>query len=41
MIDKFTERIRIDHLTEIPDYGVSNAMFSNTFGYLWMLYQVH
>mgnify|MGYP000879896598 FL=1 len=28
-------------VTEMPDYGVSNAMFSDTFGYQWMLHQVH
>ncbi len=26
---------------ELPDYGVSNAMFSDPFGYIWMLHQVH
>ena len=31
----------IQPVTEIPDYGVSNAMFSDPFGYLWMLHQVH
>jgi PhnB protein len=31
----------VQPLTEIPNYGVSNAMFSDTFGYLWMLHQVH
>lgn len=28
-------------VTEMPDYGVSNAMFCDSFGYLWMLHQVH
>ncbi|QDR83459.1 VOC family protein [Sporomusa termitida] len=28
-------------LTELPDYGVSNAMFIDAFGYQWMLHQVH
>lgn len=28
-------------VTELPDYGVSNAIFSDTFGYQWMLHQVH
>ncbi|NLO97239.1 MAG: VOC family protein [Peptococcaceae bacterium] len=28
-------------VTEIPDYGVSNAIFSDSFGYIWMLHQVH
>lgn len=31
----------IQPVTEMPDYGVSNAMFSDPFGYLWMLHQVH
>lgn len=31
----------IQPVTEIPDYGVSNAMFSDPFGYVWMLHQVH
>lgn len=28
-------------VTELPGYGVSNAIFSDTFGYQWMLHQVH
>lgn len=28
-------------VTELPDYGVSNAMFTDQFGYLWMLHQIH
>lgn len=31
----------VQPVTEMPDYGVSNAMFSDTFGYLWMLHQIH
>lgn len=31
----------IQAVTEMPDYGVSNAMFSDPFGYIWMLHQVH
>jgi PhnB protein len=31
----------IQPVTEMPDYGVSNAIFSDPFGYLWMLHQVH
>ncbi len=31
----------IQPITEIPDFGVSNAIFLDTFGYLWMLHQVH
>lgn len=28
-------------VTELPDYGVSNAVFSDAFGYQWMLHQIH
>jgi PhnB protein len=28
-------------VTELPDYGVSNAIFSDVFGYQWMLHQMH
>lgn len=28
-------------VTAMPDYGVSNALFSDPFGYHWMLHQVH
>lgn len=31
----------IQAVTEIPDFGVSNAMFMNPFGYIWLLHQVH
>ena len=31
----------VQPVTEIPDFGVSNAIFSDPFGYLWMLHQVH
>lgn len=31
----------VQPVTEIPDYGVSNAIFSDPFGYLWMLHQIH
>lgn len=31
----------VQPVTEMPDYGVSNAMFSDPFGYLWMLHQMH
>lgn len=31
----------IQPLTELPDYGVSNAIISDAFGYLWMLHQIH
>ncbi|MGB4589803.1 MAG: VOC family protein [Clostridiaceae bacterium] len=28
-------------VTELPDYGVSNAIFTDKFGYMWMLHQMH
>lgn len=31
----------IQPVTEIADYGVSNSMFADPFGYIWMLHQVH
>ena len=31
----------IQPVTELPDYGVSNAIFMDTFGYVWMLHQIH
>jgi len=31
----------IQPVTELFDYGVSNAIFMDTFGYIWMLHQVH
>lgn len=31
----------VQPVTEIPDYGVSNAIFTDPFGYVWMLHQVH
>lgn len=31
----------IQSVNELPDYGVSNAIFSDPFGYQWMLHQVH
>ena len=31
----------VQPITEMMDYGVSNAMFSDVFGYIWMLHQVH
>ncbi|WP_096200307.1 VOC family protein [Bacillus sp. FJAT-45350] len=31
----------VQPVTEIHDYGVSNAIFMDTFGYIWMLHQVH
>ena len=31
----------VQPITEIPEYGVSNAIFNDSFGYQWMLHQVH
>lgn len=31
----------VQPLTEIPDCGISNAIFMDPFGYVWMLHQVH
>lgn len=31
----------IQPLTELPDYGVANAIFSDEFSYIWMLHQVY
>lgn len=31
----------VQPVTEMPDYGVSNAMFIDAYGYLWMLHQMH
>lgn len=31
----------VQSVTELPDYGVSNAIFSDPFGYIWMLHQIH
>lgn len=28
-------------VTELRDFGVSNAIFNDTFGYQWMLHQIH
>ncbi len=33
--------MEIQPVTEIPDFGVSNAVFSDAFGYMWMLHQMH
>ncbi|SMC45732.1 MerR family transcriptional regulator [Sporomusa malonica] len=33
--------IEVQPVTELPDYGVSNAIFSDAFGYIWMLHQMH
>ncbi len=31
----------VQPVTEIPDYGVSNAIIYDNYGYMWMLHQVH
>lgn len=31
----------VQPVTEMMDYGLSNAMFSDPFGYIWMLHQIH
>lgn len=31
----------IQAVTEMPDYGITNAMFVDSFGYMWMLHQLH
>lgn len=31
----------VQPVTEMPDYGVSNAIFTDVFGYQWMLHQIH
>ncbi|WP_066638533.1 VOC family protein [Desulfolucanica intricata] len=33
--------IEVQPVTELPDYGVSNAIFIDAFGYQWMLHQLH
>lgn len=44
--ETYTKAIRsgcaeIQSVTPIPDLGISNALFSDPFGYIWMLHQVH
>lgn len=31
----------VQPVTEMADYGVSNAIFSDPFGYVWMLHEIH
>ncbi|HHT90249.1 MAG: VOC family protein [Limnochordia bacterium] len=31
----------VQPITELTDFGVSNAIFVDPFGYVWMLHQVH
>ncbi|QUI24116.1 VOC family protein [Vallitalea pronyensis] len=33
--------IEVQSVIDIPDYGVSNAIFTDAFGYQWMLHQIH
>lgn len=33
--------VEIQPITEMADFGVSNAVFLDPFGYQWMLHQVH
>jgi PhnB protein len=33
--------IEIQPVTELTDFGVSNAIFKDAFGYIWMLHQIH
>ena len=32
---------QIQAVTELSDFGVSNSMFVDSFGYQWMLHQIH
>lgn len=34
-------RKEVQPVTKMPDFGISNAMFSDEFGYLWMLHELH
>lgn len=31
----------LQEITEIQDFGVSNAIFRDPFGYIWLIHQVH
>ena len=33
--------IEIQPVTELKDYGVSNSIFKDPFGYVWMLHEIH
>ncbi len=33
--------LEIQPVTELPDYGVSNAIFADPFGHVWMLHQIY
>lgn len=32
---------QIQPITEMADYGMSNAIFGDPFGYAWMIHQIH
>lgn len=31
----------IQAIVEMPDFGVANAIFADSFGYAWMLHEIH
>lgn len=31
----------VQPVTKLNDYGVSNSLFKDAFGYIWMLHQIH
>lgn len=31
----------VQAVTEMMDYGISNAVFKDPYGYIWMLHQIH
>ena len=33
--------VQVQPVTEMADYGVSNSIFTDPFGYAWMLHQIH
>lgn len=33
--------IEVQPVTEMMDFGVSNSVFTDPFGYVWMLHQIH
>jgi len=32
---------QVQPVTEMADYGLSNALFADPYGYVWMLHQIH
>lgn len=32
---------QIQNVTDMMDFGVSNSVFTDPFGYMWMLHQIH